>query len=1478
MSAAATLAGRLGLDLRDPSLLHQALVHSSYLHEHPDAATTHNERLEFLGDAVVNLAISQAVYLAPSGGRRRAPLGASGGDRVHRRPGQAGRPHLARRRAPPRRGRGEPRRPAPAIPARVGVRGGLAGALYLELGYEATRDWLLALAAPELERITSIANLKSPKSRLQERTQQTTGERPHYRVVDASGPGPREDLQDRGGGQRPRPRLGRRSVAADRRDRGRRAGPRGTGRRGRLVTRLQPRGRRAVSGALSAPPRLLGLRLHGFKSFAERTVVEFGGGISAIVGPNGSGKSNLADALRWALGEQGRSLRTRKSEDVIFAGSERRAAIGMADVTLILDNADGLLPVDYRVLEIGRRLYRSGENDYLLNKGRVRLRDLVDLLDAAHLADNAFLFIGQGMVDQALALRPDERRPLFEEVAGVRRHERRRRRAEDQLVEAETNLGRVQDILAELRPQARRLAAQAQQQATRETAGEELVRELLVAAHVRWHEAAARVAEAGARLATARGRRGSHDGGPHGRRRRSGRDRPRPRDAHLRCRRAAHGTRRGQRRPRRGSADRGAPGRRACGHGPRPGPARGEGLAAEADLALQRRIVAEPVPARDVDAEAELSAAERELADALAELAALGTARAAEGEAAGALKRAAAARAAELETARRRAADTTRRAEEERAGLDAVTGRPPRTNARPSRHARGSLRRSRPRPRSAPGGRRPGALSKAPRPSRTAPARPRPRARAWPRDLQARLTGLQARLDEDEARPIAQAVRRVGGKRVDAGLVVDPALRPAVETALGEIARAYQVERTAAAQVCGARAARSWWRRRRPRRTAQASKDGDGRAVAAATALGGGRLADAVRPGPARRGHALARHGRLGPDLPALLELQPDLPPGWLGVVRDGTIAAGPLDPDLRPGRWRRSSDGRAADSPDGARHGPGSGATDGGRARRQATRPQAARAALDGVADRRGSGRRGTPARRGRGADRRASPRGVGPRSGVAHGPARAPRSRRRPRPQRTWTPWTPTGTPTPRTRRAAPLWMRRPSPRGSVGRQSCVPGATGWPRPRPSGTASDGPPRIAGRAPRRSPPSTRSASRRPMGRSPRSSSASTRSAWSSMPRAAGSRRRGAAKRRPGPPWTSPRVADVTDRQRLTAAEAAATAARETLRAAETRSRSTEVADLEARLGLDAIREGLLVELAALGELGLRALASVVTGDDTAVAAWSAPGRRPLPSRPTRTPSRTSVPWRGPRIGGGLLVGVAAARRLRHRPAGWPPCGGATTSSAHRIRSRSTEYAEVRERLEAMESAGARPARGDRGHAAAHRGALGDGRRPVPTTFHALEGAFDARFQQLFGGGFARLSLTEPDDLASTGVEIVARPPGKKAQALAMLSGGERALTAVALLFAMLEVRPVPFCVLDEVDAALDEANVGRFAEALRSLADKTQFIVITHNRGTIETADALYGVTVGEDSVSRVVSLRLDEATAIADRAILDRVPVAG
>jgi chromosome segregation protein len=146
--------------------------------------------------------------------------------------------------------------------------------------------------------------------------------------------------------------------------------------------------------------------------------------------------------------------------------------------------------------------------------------------------------------------------------------------------------------------------------------------------------------------------------------------------------------------------------------------------------------------------------------------------------------------------------------------------------------------------------------------------------------------------------------------------------------------------------------------------------------------------------------------------------------------------------------------------------------------------------------------------------------------------------------------------------------------------------------------------------------------------------------------------------------------------------------------------------------------------------------------------------------------------------------------------------------------------------------------------------------------TFDAVAESFAETFPALFGGGSARLELTEPDDLLNTGVDIVARPPGKRAQRLALLSGGERALTAVALLFAILRVSPAPFCVLDEVDAMLDEVNVGRFRTLLEELAKQTQFIVITHSRGTIEAADTIYGVSMGSDAISQVLSHKLEEA----------------
>ncbi|MBC7323827.1 MAG: AAA family ATPase, partial [Moorella sp. (in: Bacteria)] len=153
---------------------------------------------------------------------------------------------------------------------------------------------------------------------------------------------------------------------------------------------------------------------------------------------------------------------------------------------------------------------------------------------------------------------------------------------------------------------------------------------------------------------------------------------------------------------------------------------------------------------------------------------------------------------------------------------------------------------------------------------------------------------------------------------------------------------------------------------------------------------------------------------------------------------------------------------------------------------------------------------------------------------------------------------------------------------------------------------------------------------------------------------------------------------------------------------------------------------------------------------------------------------------------------------------------------------------------------------------------------RQLKATLVAVQEQFGVIFKELFDGGEARLELTGSEDILAAGLEIIARPPGKKAQHLPLLSGGEKALTAVAFIFALLKVKPKAFCIFDEVDTALDEANVERFTRLLRQFADRTQFIVISHRQGTMAAADVLYGVTMTEQGVSRLVSVRLEQLPA--------------
>jgi chromosome segregation protein len=1228
---------------------------------------------------------------------------------------------------------------------------------------------------------------------------------------------------------------------------------------------------------MSGPARLLSVRLQGFKSFVDRTHVEFGPGISAVVGPNGSGKSNLADALRWALGEQGRALRSRKSEDVIWAGSENRPAVGMADVQLTLDNSDALLPVEYGVVELGRRLYRSGENDYLLNRQRVRLKDLVDLLDAGHLAENAFLFIGQGMVDQALALRPEERRPLFEEVAGVRRHERRRRRAEEQLAESEANLARVDDILGELRPQARRLAQQAEQQANRLSAADELAAAILLSAHARWHAAAGRSSASARAAASARAgleaamaalleheramalageALGSHATAESAAR--SELDR-------VRVDRAALQLREG-----RLSSDVEAAARERV--------RLVEGrAAAETEASAGRAMLSELAPATTAEIEEELAGIDADLASLAAGAFQAGggvTTGMSEIDAA-AIRRLEAARAAELGASRRRAADAERRATEE-AARAATAARTAETASAERASTSAALQQAQVAEQTARAMRETAqqAVAEAEASARAA-AETAGGARATASALAARSADAQRALEAAEGGGFTKAARARGGRSIADGLIIDPALQPAVDAALAGLGRAQVVPRQAIAALAAERGVAI---AREAIETSSAPKgrtpggrgaDGD-RVVDEARARGGGLLGDAVRrDDPGAVSALLARVVWL-PTADACLELQPELPPGWLAVARDGSLVAGELATWVRPeGRGlhlradaeRLAGEARAADA-----------ASELARAAAATADAAvvAARAELASAREREGAAAAGL--RRAEELDRAAAARSDATTRDAAWLAAQAARlqteaTRLRAAipPDPASAPGTePPGTEPPGTEAATPRTATADTDAGAERRRAKL-------RERRDAVAAA---LEQARAERAGYERRRAQAEAAIGLAERELASAARAVAELAEREArlGLDREDVAARLAevdrAVAAAEANLATVTrgaaeEQEKLRAAEAAAAAGREQARIAGERARLAERDDVEARLALEGLREQLLVELAGLGATGLAHLRALgPTGEHRATEGAT----EPAPTDPAEDVEPDELE---------AALAEAAPAWAAAAPAGEPPSPGRLSALRRRFHDlgavnpfAADEYEEVKARLDVLEAQ-----RADlQGAIDATRELIGELDSLVTEqfrrTFEALERAFDARFQQLFGGGYAHLTLTDPQDLTATGIEITARPPGKKAQALAMLSGGERALTAVALLFAMLTVRPVPFCVLDEVDAALDEANIGRFTEALQELARGTQCIVITHNRGTIEAADALYGVTVGDDSASRVISLRLDEATALAGR----------
>ncbi|MBM6613678.1 chromosome segregation protein SMC [Desemzia sp. RIT804] len=194
--------------------------------------------------------------------------------------------------------------------------------------------------------------------------------------------------------------------------------------------------------------------ISGFKSFATKTTIEFNEGVTAVVGPNGSGKSNIIEAIRWVMGEQSaKSLRGGRMNDIIFAGSDSRKPVNIAEVTLVLDNQDHFLPLDFSEVSITRRLHRSGDSEFYLNKQACRLKDIVDLFMDSGLGKESFSIISQGKVESIFNSKPEDRRAIFEEAAGVLKYKTKKKKAEQKLIETKDNLNRVQDIVYELESQ-----------------------------------------------------------------------------------------------------------------------------------------------------------------------------------------------------------------------------------------------------------------------------------------------------------------------------------------------------------------------------------------------------------------------------------------------------------------------------------------------------------------------------------------------------------------------------------------------------------------------------------------------------------------------------------------------------------------------------------------------------------------------------------------------------------------------------------------------------------------------------------------------------------------------------------------------------------------------------------------------------------------------------------------------------------------
>ena len=1202
------------------------------------------------------------------------------------------------------------------------------------------------------------------------------------------------------------------------------------------------------------------LEVHGFKAFAERQRFEFGPGTTVIAGPNGSGKSNVADALRWALGEtSARQIRARKTEDIIFSGSEKRRPMGMAEVTLTLDNTDGWMPIDYSEVAVTRRAHRSGENEYAINGASCRLADVLDLFRQAQVGQNSYAHMSQGLVDEVLALRPQERRELIEEAADLRRHRHQLTLSERRLVETRDNLGHVRMLIREVEPRIKAL----QRQSRRAARYRELARQLADALEV-YFEAELRAAREAQTSTQARHDQRAQAFNVAREAMAAVETRLREVETVLSERRAALETAQGRERE---LSEEGLRLEQAVALAEQ----RLE-LLAERRAELEAAVAATDLPADDANViDATIAAFDARVTESQTALARAREALASADEATrGVLRELSEAEArrarleAEAEDTQRRIVEAQRRAEqraqdrasagEQRTALLASAAEQEAALARHQQEARtldDALRLTRDRREAAE--RRLEEDQRAQQAaqeallameSHLAQLEDRLRLIEMLRDsVPAGSAGTEALLEAGRTKMLNPEEGLTGIVDAVSRLIrVPEGLEAAIESALAEHLSAVVVE-----SYDDAIAAVAYLREQ-------------GAGVATVLPLQG---MDAKYPlnlfnerGVVGIASRLVRcDQKVRPLIDTLL--------GRVIVVEDLRVAEQMITRGLGAVVTRDGILLRPGGSVYGGRAGGGSERFSLQRElealpaqiaeARSALDPATGRLAhaaevvadaRDGVTQARRGVDEATERRRQHDVARAAIER----RQTEITGELRAVELRLQPQPDEA----------------EAGLAERLNAARAAiaviVARIAALRDrseAVGAERDAAAERATLATQSLAGvEAERRSLAAQRDervAARRnalELLTKQRESLDAIRREQEDLTLSLRDRRERQANNRSlrtkaqsavGPAHAA--VADLAEEERTLAA-----ARGDQQRALLATEREMMESEHALRQAAERVTK-LLEEIEAEGML--------VQPDGTV---------RPLNPLPAPVASlsgeedtaEVDLELPAPVRGGAELVLEDVRTRISDLRSEIRSLGSVNVEAVEDLASEEERYTFLSTQVADLEAAEVEL-----------REAIRDLKKLIRVrfveTFEVVNERFGEYFRRFFGGGQAELRLIVPEEVEGeelereAGVEIVAQPPGKRISNLAVLSGGERSMTSVALLFALLSVNPAPVVVLDEVDAALDEANVGRFVDTLLELRERTQFVVISHNRRTIEAADAIYGISMGDDSTSQVLSLRL-------------------